>query len=320
MKLSPVLVDEIRSASRTMVRELGFMRSTLAATDYSPSAVHALLETDAQGGMTAARLVQILGLEKSSVSRMLGKLLEAGELREADDGPDGRLKHLVLTPRGQALVAKIHAFGRMQVTTALQHLNPSQQQTVAQGLSAYAQALKQCRSGAAEASPGSIQIASGYRPGVIGRVAEMHAAFYASHAGFGQFFESQVATGFAEFAGRLNDPVNNVWVAIQNDRIVGSVSIDGQDLGNNEAHLRWFILDEGCRGGGVGRKLLGEAVAFCDRMGFSAIQLWTFKGLDAARRLYDAFGFELVHEAEGKQWGSLVTEQQFTRQKTADPS
>lgn len=48
MTTSP-LVDEIRTASRLMVRELGFMSATLAATDYSPSAVHTLLEISLRG-------------------------------------------------------------------------------------------------------------------------------------------------------------------------------------------------------------------------------------------------------------------------------
>lgn len=39
-----------------------------------------------------------------------------------------------------------------------------------------------------------------------------------------------------------------------NGRIVGSVAIDGEDLAPGEAHLRWFILDDGCRGHGVGKK------------------------------------------------------------------
>ena len=76
MTSSP-LIDEIRTASRLMVRELGFMSATLAATDYSPSAVHTLLEISLRGAMTAAQLVQILGLEKSSVSRMLARLVTA---------------------------------------------------------------------------------------------------------------------------------------------------------------------------------------------------------------------------------------------------
>ncbi len=42
--LDVALVDDIRAASRLMVRELGFMDTTVAATDYPPSAVHTILE------------------------------------------------------------------------------------------------------------------------------------------------------------------------------------------------------------------------------------------------------------------------------------
>ena len=91
---SPALVDEIRTASRLMVRELGFMSTTLAATAYSPSAVHTLVEISLRGAMTAAQLVQILGLEKSSVSRMLSRLLAAGELRKKRPPATGGLSSL----------------------------------------------------------------------------------------------------------------------------------------------------------------------------------------------------------------------------------
>ncbi|UDG76012.1 MarR family transcriptional regulator [Achromobacter sp. 77] len=315
MQMPAKSIDEIRSASRTIVRELGFMRPTLAGTAYSASAVHALLEIDAQGGVAAAHLVTALGLEKSSVSRMLAKLIAAGDIAESASAEDARLKQLTLTGQGKALVKKIHAYGRNQVTSAMAHLNPSQQQAVAQGLSEYARALKASRGAPSAAARDAVQIVPGYRPGLVGRVAEMHAAFYSRHSGFGQFFESQVATGIAEFAGRLGEPCNGVWTAFQNDRIVGSIAIDGQDLGNRQAHLRWFILDDGCRGSGTGRKLIEAALDFCDRFGFSACQLWTFKGLDAARKLYESVGFKLVHEEDGHQWGSIVTEQQFTRVK-----
>src|ERR1700722_14311558 len=92
------LIDEIRAASRQMVRELGFMDSTLAATDYAPSAVHTILEIGARGPMTSVQLAEILHLEKSSVSRMVRKLVESGELKEASDAGDARIKPLSLTP------------------------------------------------------------------------------------------------------------------------------------------------------------------------------------------------------------------------------
>jgi len=48
---------------------------------------------------------------------------------------------------------------------------------------------------------------------------------------------------------------------------------------------------------------------------FDETYLNTFKGLDAARHLYESFGFQLTHEEAGTQWGSTVTEQQFRRRK-----
>lgn len=309
------LVDHIRSASRQMVRELGFMQATLAATDYPPSAVHAILELGAQGSMAATQLAQVLGLEKSSVSRMVGKLVQAGEIRESSDGEDGRVKLLALTAKGRRTLAAIEAFGRQQVTAALDRLQPPQQQAVAQGLACYAQALQAHRQALPLATPDAIQVRPGYRPGCLGRIVEMHARFYARHAGFGAFFESRVAGGLAEFASRLDKPCNQLWTALDGERIVGSVAIDGEDLGGGQAHLRWFILDDGLRGAGIGRQLLGQALAFCDQQGFEATQLWTFKGLDAARRLYESSGFTLAEEWPGQQWGTPVTEQRFVRSR-----
>lgn len=291
------------------------MNTTLAATDYSPSAVHTLLEISVRGAMTAAQLVQILGLEKSSVSRMLSRLLAAGELQEKPAAHDGRFKQLELTAKGVATVSKIHAYGAMRVVNALAHLTDDQKQNVAQGLTTWAYALEKCRDAEAVAPEKEISILTGYRPGMIGRIAQMHGEYYAKHYGFGHFFEIKVAGGLAEFISRLDTPCNQVWLAVQGEKIVGSVAIDGQDLGNNEAHLRWFILDDSCRGSGIGRRLLHEAMAFCDSQDFSSVQLWTFSGLNAARKLYESFGFTLHKEWQGDQWGRMMTEQQFTRVK-----
>lgn len=142
------LIQQIRTASRLMVRELGFMSTTLAATHYSPSAVHTLLEVSMRGEMTAAQLVTLLGLEKSSVSRMVSRLLAAGELEERPCAEDARAKSLALTAKGHDTVAKINAWGTRQVVEALDHLDETQQQTVATGLAAYARALAQCRDSA----------------------------------------------------------------------------------------------------------------------------------------------------------------------------
>lgn len=311
------IVSVIRRSSRLMVRELGFMASTLASTNYSPSAVHTLVEIALRKEMTAGQLVQLLGLEKSSVSRMLARLIAAGELEEVVSTEDARTKSLRLTGKGRDTVNKINAYSNERVVSAILSLQPAQQQIISQGLSLYANALLACRETGVDTRPDELKIVQGYLPGMIGRIAEMHGSYYAREHNFGRFFEAKVASGLAEFSGRLDKPCNQIWLAVLNDRIVGSVAIDGEDLEQGEAHLRWFIIDDGCRGHGAGKKLLNEAILFCDSVGFSAVHLWTFNKLTTARRLYESFGFTLVKEWEGDQWGSLITEQQFTRRRDA---
>ena len=94
----------------------------------------------------------------------------------------------------------------------------------------------------------TIMYEAGYTPGLLGRVATMHAQYYAREYGFGAVFERKVATEMAEFLGRLKSPNCAVFSAHLDGQIIGSVSIDGEDLGDNTAHLRWLILSERLRG------------------------------------------------------------------------
>jgi DNA-binding MarR family transcriptional regulator/GNAT superfamily N-acetyltransferase len=287
------------------------MNASLAGTDLSPSAVHALIEIESQDGITARALSETLRLEKSSVSRMLRKLAVSGDIVELPGERDGRERSLSLSEMGRRRVAAIHAFAHGQVAEALGRLSPRECRVVIEGLSLYAQALAAKTERGVVASP--MRIASGYRPGLIACVTRMHALYYARTVGFGQRFETVVAGGLAAFCDRLENPENAVWTAICNDEIVGSIAIDGEDLGQGIAHLRWFILADGVRGGGIGRRLLSAALDFVDAHQFKETQLWTFAGLSAARHLYEAHGFVCVEERSGTQWGSEVLEQRFVR-------
>ncbi|MCK1384130.1 MarR family transcriptional regulator [Bradyrhizobium sp. 21] len=139
------LIDDIRAASRQMVRELGFMEATVAATNYPPSAVHTILEIGIRGPMTSGELGDFLRLEKSSVSRLVRKLIDCGELRETQDELDARSKRLSLTAKGRRTLEALHAFGRQQVSGALAALTEAEQHTVREGMMLYAQALRQSR-------------------------------------------------------------------------------------------------------------------------------------------------------------------------------
>jgi GNAT superfamily N-acetyltransferase len=154
-----------------------------------------------------------------------------------------------------------------------------------------------------------VVVAAGYVPGAIGRVAEMHGAYYHREWGFGLFFEAKVATELAAFLSRGGG--DGFWSASRDGRIEGSIAIDGLDAATAGAHLRWFIVSDALRGRGAGGRLLDTALDHCRARGYRRVRLWTFAGLDAARHLYESRGFRLAEERRGAQWGTEVTEQRF---------
>jgi GNAT superfamily N-acetyltransferase len=152
---------------------------------------------------------------------------------------------------------------------------------------------------------------AGYVPGAIGRVAEMHAAYYAEAWNFGLYFEAKVATELSQFLQRLDPERDGFWTAIRGGRVEGSIAIDGAKVESEGAHLRWFILSAALRAQGVGHRLLREAVDFCKQRQYARVFLWTFQGLEPARHLYEKFGFRLAEQIEGEQWGKRVLEQRY---------
>lgn len=162
------------------------------------------------------------------------------------------------------------------------------------------------------------QIVTGLTPGLLGQIVTLHARHYAREWGFGLFFEAKVARDLAAFADRhvaYRDITLSSWNR-QTGALLGTITIDGSDpqFGpDSGGHLRWFITSEEARGTGLGRHLLERALAFADAKRMPKVWLTTFRGLDAARHLYESASFELVSEHGDSTWGTYVTEQVFDR-------
>ncbi len=152
---------------------------------------------------------------------------------------------------------------------------------------------------------------TGYVPGAVGKITELHATYYSKHWGFDLFFESKIATELSELLNRFDETQNGFWIATLHERIVGSVAIDGREAQTSGARVRFFIVDSEFQGQGIGSMLLREAVGFCKKANFRRVYLSTFAGLDPARHLYEKFGFILCDESKDCHWGRTVTEQTF---------
>ena len=151
----------------------------------------------------------------------------------------------------------------------------------------------------------------GYYPGVVGRITELHGIYYYENWGFDVSFETQVGRELSEFVSRLNKDRDGLWVATIKGGFAGAIAIDGQNAFVDGARLRWFIVVPELQGSGIGKELILQAVDFCKGKRFPRVYLWTFEGLNSARKLYESVGFGLCEEDEVNQWGQTIKEQKF---------
>ncbi len=152
---------------------------------------------------------------------------------------------------------------------------------------------------------------TGYIPGCIGRIVQLHADYYHRNWNFGLFFEARVAADLSAFLSRFRPQSDGFWTLHHNSDTQAAIAIDAHQADRSGAHLRWFIVAEAWRGRGLGRRLLNTAVSFCQAKGYKSVFLWTFQGLEAARHLYEDSGFRCIAQATGRQWGTTVVEQQY---------
>ena len=90
-------ISALRNFSRQLVRELGYLRTPVAGSDLSPSAVHTLLELGMQPGMLARDLATALRLDKSNASRQISKMESQGLLRRESEASPVQDRRLILT-------------------------------------------------------------------------------------------------------------------------------------------------------------------------------------------------------------------------------
>jgi GNAT superfamily N-acetyltransferase len=160
----------------------------------------------------------------------------------------------------------------------------------------------------AGASQEAVTVRTNLEPGDLGSIVGLHGVLYAREYAFDPTFEAYVAGPLAEFVLCPSDR-QRLWIAERGGSLVGCVAI--VEASPRAAQLRWFLVDPSARGAGLGKRLLNEAVAFCQGRGYQTITLWTVSALTAAAHLYRSAGFRKVEEKPGRLWGVDVVEEKY---------
>lgn len=144
------------------------------------------------------------------------------------------------------------------------------------------------------------------QPGDLGQVASLHGKIYFEEHGFGLGFETYVMESLLEFYRQYDPKKDKVWIVETLSKMVGFLLLMHRP--ENQAQLRYFILDREFRGNGLGRILMKEWMDFYDEKGYSGAYLYTTSGLDAAVHLYESFGFQKVSEKNSGEFGVPLKE------------
>ena len=143
----------------------------------------------------------------------------------------------------------------------------------------------------------TIVLRSGYEPGVIGRIGELHGRYYAAAWGSGAAFEIQVLRALCAFVEDYNQRTHMLLIACAGDVLVGSAAVL-RFPDTRRAQLRWVIVDPAWQGRGAGRALLQAALDWCRERGVEICFLWTVEGLPTSRAMYERAGFRVVERVE----------------------
>ena len=136
-----------------------------------------------------------------------------------------------------------------------------------------------------------VSIRTQLQPGDIGYIIHMHGRLYKQEYNYGIEFETYVARGLYEFYQQY-DPVRDaVWICEHHNRITGFLLLMHRD---EAAQLRYFILEPGYRGIGLGDRLMQLFMQHLLQEKYRSAYLWTTDELPAAAHLYKKYGFRHV--------------------------
>ena len=298
-------IEAVRRFSRFYTRHIGLLDDGILESPFSLTEARVISELAHQEAATATQIASELGLDAGYLSRILRRLGRRGLLEKQRSGEDRRRVYLELSWKGKEAFAQLNAGSARQIRELLCRLSTADQKCVVEAMGMIERMLgKEARS--TIRGPFTLRP---HRPGDMGWVVQRHGELYAESHEWDERFEAMCAEIGARFLDKYDPRVERSWIAERDGERVGAVFLVQRS--KTVGQLRLLFVEPGVRGLGIGARLVSECVGHARHVGYKRMMLDTVSGLGSARRLYEAQGFELVHEEPGHAWGQDYVAQRF---------
>ena len=288
-------VGAVRRFNRFWTRRIGVLREGYLESPFSLTEVRVLYELAHREDTTASELGKVLGLDAGYLSRILRGFEERGLIAKKPSETDGRRSLLRLTEGGQEAFVPLDARSREDVGAMLEALSAAEQDRLVGAMRTIERLI------GARPEPKVPYLLRQHEPGDMGWVVHRHGVLYAREYGWDERFEALVARIVVDFVDYYDPAKERCWIVEMAGEIVGCVFV--VKASDTVAKLRLLLVEPEARGLGLGTHLVEECIRFARGRGYEKLTLWTNSVLDAARRIYEEKGFEVVEEEEHHSFG-----------------
>ena len=300
---------QLRAFNRFHTGRIGVLNERMLDSRLSLAQVRVLYELSARNGALASQLARELGLDPGYMSRLLAGFRRKRWITTAATSDDKRRRPILLTKAGRAAFEPLDRRSQAEAEAMLAPLDSGRRQSLVDALRVVREML-----GDNSLAPGPIVLRS-HRPGDIGLVAKRHGELYAEEYGWDERFEALVAGILARFVENFRPERERCWIAERDGRFLGCVFVVEKD--QDTAQLRMLLVEPAARGMGLGKQLVTECIRFARAKRYRRMVLWTNSVLDAARHVYESFGFRLIEQGKHSAFGKDLVEQTWQLDLTA---
>jgi DNA-binding MarR family transcriptional regulator/GNAT superfamily N-acetyltransferase len=304
--VSDDLIAAVRAFNRFYTRRLGVLEQQLLDSPFSLAEARVLYELAYRDNPAAKQIGTELGLDPGYLSRIIQNFQDKGLVARKASATDRRQYHLSLTAKGRLAFGRLERSSENDVAAMLRQISLGDGQRLVQAMARIERLL-----GPAAAAPPAALLREP-RPGDMGWVVQSHGAFYAAEYGFDASFEGLVAEIAAKFLASFDASRERCWIAEVEGAAVGSVFLVKHS--DAVAKLRLLLVEPAGRGQKLGRRLVGECIAFARQCGYRKITLWTQSILVAARKIYQDEGFVLVASEPHRSFGQNLIGETWERE------
>jgi DNA-binding MarR family transcriptional regulator/GNAT superfamily N-acetyltransferase len=289
----------LRRFNRFWTAKIGVLQAGLLDTPYSLTEARVIFELAQSDATDLADLRRRLELDAGYLSRILARFRTDAVVDTRVSSEDGRRQVVSLTPKGREVFSDLDQRSSREVRSILEPLSAEDQQRLVAAMATIEDVFSSV--------PAEPYMIRQLLPGDLGWVVQRHGVVYSEEYGWDQTFEALVARIVADYVDNHDPRRETAWIAEVDGDPVGCVFCVHRD--DETAQLRILLVDPKGRGLGIGSRLVTECIRFARRVGYRKMMLWTNDVLVAARRIYEAAGFELISEGPHHSFGHDLVEQ-----------